>query len=350
MKSSRRRFLLATAAAGGTFLGRHRAAANAGPLEAAAANAAGPWPVPGAEAVAGQAIDKRVPTSEEIAAFYRARRNWGRWGADDQVGAVNLITPQKRVAAAGLVKTGRTVALGRVFEPAQHFVSNMAVGKVGGGFMQDYYGYIYHGSAITHVDALSHSWVRDGMWNGRDAAKEIDTSGARFGDITAWSGRLITRGVLIDVPRHRREPHVTAEKPVHGWELEEIAKAQGVAVGAGDALLIYSGREAYDRAPAKPPARRPGLHGSCAKFIRDHDVSILVWDLMDACDAACGADNPDRVHAVIANFGVALVDNALLEPLAAACAEEKRYEFMFVAQPLRVLRGSGSAANPTAIF
>jgi kynurenine formamidase len=215
--------------------------------------------------------------------------------------------------------------------------------------MQDYYGYIYHGSAITHVDALCHSWVPDGMWNGRDPAKEIDTSGARFGDITAWSSRLITRGVLLDVPRHRREPHVTAEKPVHGWELEEIAKAQGVSVGPGDALLVYSGREAFDRA-SKQPTRRPGLHGSCAKFIRDRDVAVLVWDLMDACDEACGADKPDRVHAVIANFGVCLVDNALLEPLAAACAEERRYEFMFVALPLRVLRGSGSAANPTAIF
>ncbi len=334
MRSSRRRFLLA-AAAGGTFLGRRGAAANAGSLEAA---------------VAGQAVDTRVLTTEEVLNIYRTRRNWGRWGADDQVGAVNLITPQKRVAAAGLVKTGRTVSLGRVFEPAQHFVSNMAVGRVGGGFMQDYYGYIYHGSAITHVDALAHSWVRDGMWNGRDPAKEIDTSGARFGDITAWSSRLITRGVLLDVPRHRRESHITAEKPVHGWELEEIAKAQGVSVGAGDALLVYSGREAFERTAAKQPARRPGLHGSCAKFIRDHDVSILVWDLMDACDEACGADKPDRVHAVIANFGVCLVDNALLEPLAAACLEERRYEFMFVAQPLRVLRGSGSAANPTAIF
>ena len=60
-----------------------------------------------------------------------------RWGADDQVGAVNLITPQKRVAAAALVKTGRTVSLGRVFEPAQHFVSNMASGKVGGGLWND---------------------------------------------------------------------------------------------------------------------------------------------------------------------------------------------------------------------
>jgi kynurenine formamidase len=348
MSTSRRRFLLTTAAAGGTLLGRHRA--NAGPLEAGASNAAGPLPGPGAEAAAAQTIDKSVPTAEEISSFYRTRRNWGRWGADDQVGAVNLITPQKRVAAAALVKTGRTVSLGRVFEPAQHFVSNMTSGKVGGGFMQDYYGYIYHGSAITHVDALCHSWVRDGMWNGRDPAKEIDTSGARFGDITAWSGRLITRGVLIDVPRHRRESHVTAEKPVHGWELEEIAKAQGVAVGAGDALLVYSGREAYDRAPAKQPTRRPGLHGSCVKFIRDRDVAVLVWDMMDACDEACGADKPDRVHAVIANFGVALVDNALLEPLAAACLEERRYEFMFVAQPLRVLRGSGSAANPTAIF
>jgi kynurenine formamidase len=188
------------------------------------------------------------------------------------------------------------------------------------------------------------------MWNGRDPAKEIDTSGARFGDITAWSSRLITRGVLIDVPRHRRESHVTADKPVHGFELEEIAKAQGVDVGAGDALLVYSGREAYDRAPSKQPDGRPGLHASCAKFIRDRDVAVLVWDMMDACEGACGPARPDRVHAVIANFGIALVDNASLESLAAACVEERRYEFMFVALPLRVLRGSGSAANPTAIF
>lgn len=350
MRSSRRRFLLATAAAGGTILGR-RAAASAGPLEAAASNAAGPVPVPGGEAVAGQTIDTRVLTAEEILDFYRTRRNWGRWGPDDQVGAVNLITPQKRVAAAALVRTGRTVSLGRVFEPPQHFVRiTSAAANVGGGYMQDYYGYIYHGSAITHVDALSHSWIREGMWNGRDPAKEIDTSGARFGDITAWSSRLITRGVLIDVPRHRRESHVTPEKPVHGWELEEIARAQGVDVGAGDALLVYSGREAYDRAPSKQPNRRPGLHASCAKFIRDRDVAVLVWDMMDACDGVCGPAKPDRVHAVIANFGVALVDNALLEPLATACLEERRYEFMFVALPLRVLRGSGSAANPTAIF
>ena len=349
MRSSRRSFLLATAAAGGTILGR-RAATRPVPLEAAASNAAGAAPLPGGEAVAGQAIDKRTLTAEEILDYYRTRRNWGRWGADDQVGAVNLITPQKRVAAAGLVKTGRTVSLSRLFEPPQHFVKvTLPPGGGGSGYMQDYYGYIYHGSAITHVDALSHSWIREGMWNGRDPAKEVDTSGARFGDITAWSSRLITRGVLIDVPRHRRESHVTADKPVHGWEIEEIAKAQGVTVGAGDALIVYSGREAYDRAPKKAQGR-PGLHASCAKFIRDHDVAVLVWDLMDACEGACGPARPDRVHAVIANFGIALVDNAELEPLAAACLEERRYEFMFVALPLRVLRGSGSAANPTAIF
>ncbi len=350
MRSSRRRFLLATAAAGGTFISRRRTAATAGPLEAAA-NAAGPVPLPGGEAAAGQAIDTKVPTAEEILDFYRTRRNWGRWGKDDQVGAVNLITPQKRVAAAALVRTGRTVSLGRLFEPTEHFVRiTQAPANVGGGFMQDHYGYIYHGSAITHVDALCHSWVREGMWNGRDPAKEIDTSGARFGDITAWSSRLITRGVLIDVPRHRRESHVTADKPVHGSELEAIAKAQGVSVGAGDALLVYSGREAYERAPSKQRNRRPGLHASCAKFIRDRDVAVLAWDMMDACDEVCGPNKPDRVHAVIANFGVALIDNALLEPLATACLEERRYEFMFVALPLNVLRGSGSAANPTAIF
>ena len=133
MRSSRRSFLLATAAAGGTFLGR-RAAASGGPPEAAASNAAGPVSVAGGEAVAGQAIDTRTLTAEEILDYYRKRRNWGRWGADDQVGAVNLITPQKRVAAAKLVRTGRTVSLSRVFEPPQHFVRvTQAPADVGGG-------------------------------------------------------------------------------------------------------------------------------------------------------------------------------------------------------------------------
>ena len=107
---------------------------------------------------------------------YSYRRNWGRWGNDDQKGAVNLITPAKRKAAASLVKSGRVVSIGRAFTPEQHYIRINQRGT--GNSVVDYYGFEYHGVAVTHVDALVNMWDRDGMWNGRDPAKEVDTRGA----------------------------------------------------------------------------------------------------------------------------------------------------------------------------
>jgi kynurenine formamidase len=313
-----------------------------------AATSADPRIAAASPATTGQPPGKPANV-EEAEAVYVRRRNWGRWGPDDPMGAVNLITAEKRTAAAALVKSGRTVSLSRLFEPQQHFVQLNERGT--GGSVVDYYGFLYHGVAVTHVDALCHVWDRHGMWNGRDPAREIDTRGSRFADITAFGGGLITRGVLLDVPHHRREPYVTVGRPVLGSELADIARAQGVAIRPGDALLIYSGREAYVAAGntyGGATAQRPGLDVSCATFVRDHDVAVLGWDMHDAMPDKNGLPWP--VHGVIFSYGVALVDNALLEPLAAACAEERRYEFMFMALPLKVPRGTGSPANPVALF
>ena len=292
--------------------------------------------------------DPRMPTPEEVASWYTDRRNWGRWGDDDQQGAINLITPEKSVAAAGLVRTGRKVSMSRVFEPEQHFMRKSPRGD-GSGSVVDYYGFIYHGQTITHIDALCHMWDDDGMWQGRDPDVEVTTRGAAFGSIDAWSDGIVTRGVLIDVPRHRGVSHVTPDRPVHGWEVEEIMRAEGVDVEPGDALLVYSGKDAFVAAGGTyGGGDRPGLSVTCAKFIRDHDVALLGWDMMDARPDPYGLTFP--VHGVLFNYGVALLDNALLEPIANACAEEERYEFMFMALPLNVARGTGSPANPIAMF
>ena len=329
MESTRRRFLLGAAAVGAVSV---RRSADGAPGVAAS------------QAAASQS----APSS--TGNVFEYRRNWGRWGADDQMGAVNLITPAKRAAAAGLVKTGRTVSLSRPFQPEQHFIRINDRGA--GRSVVDYYGFMYHGVTVTHVDALCHIWDQNGMWNGRDPAREIDTNGARFADITAFGNGLITRGVLLDVPRHRGGVHVTPGRPVDAAELEAIAKTQNVAVEPGDALLIHSGRETFVReskaAYGSVADSRPGLHTSCARFVRDRDVSILGWDMMDARPDKAG--HPWPVHGVLYSYGVALLDNALLEPLAQACAEERRYEFMFMALPLKVTRGTGSPVNPVALF
>ena len=357
MASSRRRFLMHAAAAGGAVLARPAstlagsAAETFSPpellkrhlakdRERAQARAAAPA-APASPAAAG------AQGGPDYGALYRSRRNWGRWGDDDQVGAVNLITAEKRAAAAGLVRTGRTVSLSRVFEPPQHFMQKGSLGGPG-GFVVDYLGFIYHGGVVTHIDALCHIWDGDGMWQGRDPDVEVTTQGANFGSITHWSNGIITRGVLLDVPRHRGEPHVTVENPVMGEELEAIARAQGVTVESGDALLVHSGWQSYTDSASGEALGGPGLHSSCAEFIRDHDVALLGWDLMDAGLGASDLAWP--VHGVLFNYGVALLDNARLEPIAAACAEEGRHEFLFMLLPLNVARGTGSPANPVAMF
>jgi kynurenine formamidase len=298
-----------------------------------------------------------LPSRAEVDSYLHDRRNWGRWGADDQVGAVNLITPAKRIQAASLVRSGRSVSLSREFPklpspnnptPAQHFMRMIDRGV--GGAAIDYYGISYHGQATTHLDSLCHVWDEQGMWNGRKPSDEIGFEGAQFGAITNWSNGIITRGVLLDVPRFRGEPFVTQEQPIHGWELAEVAASEGITLEPGDALLVYGGREAWDRVNPTwgSGASRPGLHASCLPFIRDSDVSLLVWDMMDFMPN--GYDIPWSVHGVIFAYGVGLVDNALLEPLANACAEEGRYEFMLMVLPLVVQGGTGSPLNPVALF
>ncbi len=358
MASSRRRFLRNAAAMGGAALGGRASAWNTNTVARGApteglspatllAEHEATHAAPAIRSAAAQA-DPRMPTQAEVESWYTDRRNWGRWGDDDQMGAVNLITPEKSAAAAALVRKGRKVSMSRIFEPAQHFMRK-SPRPGGAGAVVDYYGFIYHGQTITHIDGLCHMWDRDGMWQGRDPDVEVTSQGAHFGTIDAWSDGIITRGVLIDVPRHRGASHVTPGNPVQGWELEEAAREQGVAVEPGDALLVYSGRERFMASGGEyAGGDRPGLGVTCAKFIRDHDVSLLGWDMMDARPDPYGMAFP--VHGVLFNYGVALLDNALLEPLADACDEEGRYEFMFMGLPLKVARGTGSPANPIAMF
>lgn len=308
--------------------------------------------------------ERRLPTQQEVLSYLRERRNWGRWGTDDQQGAINLITPAKRVAAARLVRSGRSVSLSRPFPkepgpsnayPAQHFMRTVPRGR--GGFAADYYGIFYHGVASTHLDALCHTWDEDGMWNGRDPKKEITFDGATFGSVEHWAEGIVTRGVMLDVPRHRSQPFVTQDAPVHGWELEDILAKRGLQLEPGDAICVNCGREAWQSAhPDIPYGRpfgggpnvRPGLHASCLPFLRDHDVSVLVWDMLD--HTPFGYDIPWAVHGALFAYGVALLDNALLEPLAQACLGEARDEFMLVISPLPVKGGTGSPANPLAVF
>lgn len=295
--------------------------------------------------------------------------NWGRWGKDDETGAVNNITEEKLMQAACLVKKGRSFSLSRPFptqpsevntRPALHFVQRTSRGS--GGHAADFYGIAYHNFASTHIDALCHVWDEDGIYNGREPDDVISTQGASFGGIEKWREGIVTRGVMLDIPRHRGTACVTQDTPVHGWELQDVCDDLDLQVTAGDALIVYLGRDAWERREGRlwgsgdvtsrkvgsHGPDRPGLHASCLEFIRDTDCSVLAWDMMDATPYEM--DLPWTVHGAIFAYGLALVDNCSLEALADACSGEAIHEFLFMVAPLSVEGGTGSPVNPLAIL
>jgi kynurenine formamidase len=309
--------------------------------------------------MAPESARRQPPTVEEVQSYLHRDRNWGRWGPDDQKGALNLVTDEKRVAAGALVRTGRAISLSRDFPvkpgrpnpiPAHHYMKRYPKG-VDAGAAADYYGVLYHGTTCTHIDALCHMWDGDGMWNGRDPDRELTFDGSRWGGIDNWADGIFTRGVLLDVPAHRGVDYVTQDEPIHGWELAEVAEHQGVALEPGDALVVYGGRERYDavnKIPWGATDARPGLHASCLEFIRKSDCCALVWDMMDMLPY--GYDLPFTVHGAIFAYGVALVDNVELGPLVQECRRQSRFEFLFTVAPLRVVGGTGAPVNPIALL
>lgn len=301
------------------------------------------------------------------AAFYdylEPLRRWGRWGADDEVGAVNMVSPSTVVDAARTIQLGEVVSLAREFptqaqsnnlHPAQHYLRT-ASHDDDQGSASDYIGINFHGTATTHVDALCHLWDREGMWNGHHPDEAIRSDGAVWGGVEQLAGGIVARGLLIDVARARAEGFVEHGAPVTGEELARICAADGLVPRPGDALVIHSGREAWERAhgelwgtrDAAGEMHRPGLDASCLEFIADADCSVVVWDMMDAHPNRFGILH--TAHSMINVLGVVLVDNALLEPLAQLCDQHDRREFMLCIAPLRIVGGTGSPVNPIAVL
>jgi kynurenine formamidase len=313
------------------------------------------------------------PTEAEVKASLFQRTNWGRWGENDELGAINLINPAKRLEAVACVRSGVSLTLSRPLaktaspnddHPAQHYMQFWYDGGQGptpperfdvarGGWAADYYGVFFHGYSTTHLDAISHVWDINGMYNGRDPREHLQPDGATFGGVEHWGSDLVTRGVLVDIPKFRGVDFVTREAPVHGFELEQALAQQGTTVSAGDALCVYMGREDWDTAHSLAPygtpgTSRPGMHASTLTFLRDNDIAILGWDMMDAHPYPY--DVAWSIHGAVWAYGMALVDNMLLKQLAVACTERDAYDFLLMVGPLLMTGGTGSPVNPLALL
>ena len=315
--------------------------------------------------------ERRPPTPEEYAAYPKRFSNWGRWGPDDELGTLNHITPEVRQRAASLVTAGRSISLGRVVDthqgPLNPYPAQYLRTMRGSGGVAEFIGMYFHGQSQSHIDAFSHAATVDGkhFFNGTEVRK-LDSSRGPRGSVHHWRDGIVTRGVLYDVPRHRGETHVAPGRPVHGWELADVAQAQGVEPRPGDAVLIRCGRDRYladhpdgfapedDGFGALIPA---GVHVSVIEYLYKTDAAMLCWDMLDAPTADQGIGNPTRfvtpvhLHQILIPYmGMPLVDNVDLEALAEACTAIGRWEMLLVVAPLIIEGGTGSPVNPIAML
>jgi kynurenine formamidase len=296
-------------------------------------------------------------SSTEVLAFHDSLSNWGRWGDDDQLGGLNLITPEVTAAAAATVRSGRTVSCARTLDtvPAPDNPSPVAhhmIGTATEGWGADYFAIAPHGFATSHIDALCHIFHEGKIFNGYPAETVTAHGATRLGIHHLQSG-IVTRGVLLDVPAVRGVDALEPGEPIFPEDLEAAEERAGLRVGAGDALLVRTGRWQWrnEHGPWDLGRRAAGLDASCLPWLRAREVATLGSDgVSDVLPSRVdGVAMP--IHTVtLVVMGVHLMDNLDVDALAAACAEEGRWEFLFTVAPLVLRRGTASPVNPIAVF
>ena len=280
--------------------------------------------------------------------------NWGRWGAEDQKGALNLITPEKRVEAAKLVTSGISVSLARdtieKIEPdnPRPFIHTMV--GVGPQWNSDNYSVAYHGFAHSHIDALCHYIHNGRLYNGF-SADEVTKLGAQVLDVRNMKEGIFTRGVLIDAAKLKGVRYLEPGTPLYPEDLDAWEKMAGVKIKSGDAVLLYTGRWMRRDELGPWSSGAAGLHASCAPWLKERDIAVMGSD--------GGSDvSPSQVEGVgspihmmmLYVMGVPILDNLELERLAKQCDELGRYEFLLTTAPIPVEGGTGSPLNPIATF
>ncbi|HET7876405.1 MAG TPA: cyclase family protein [Methylomirabilota bacterium] len=311
------------------------------------------------------------PTEAQVRDYLRSLSNWGRWGAEDELGTINLITAAKRSAAARLVRDGVSVTCARPwsteiaadtsFQPMR-FMVDSGEGRATAAperLLQrrgasEFIGMVFHGYTITHVDAPSHYFWDGRIYNGRPCDLITSREGATVESVEVLRDGVVSRGVLLDIPRLTGLRWMELGQGVMPEDLEAAERAQGVRVESGDILLVRTGY--YARRLAEGPvhplqAGSPALHVACCPWLRERGVAMIGTDTHNDIHPPPYPAMGNSFHVVsLVAMGLWLIDNANLEDLARACAERRRWEFLLTVAPLRLKNVTGSPVNPIAVF
>jgi kynurenine formamidase len=290
-------------------------------------------------------------TEQEIEKLAEELSNWGRWGKDDEQGTLNFITNKNRVAAARLVKSGRSVNISHRTsrETAQLQLVFMQVNSLEA---TDMISISNHGPFNTHIDAIGHMFYKGKLYNGRDANEVVHSNGLEWGGVRAMKDGIVTRAVFLDVAKARGVPYLAVEEGVVAADLDAAERLAGVKVGSGDAVIVRVGNQARAKATGQREAYdpRPGMLPETLRWLHARDIALWAGDCADR-NPNPYKNYPWPFHILSeAVMGMPLLHFIDCERLAAVCQEEKRYEFMLTVAPLHIEEATGSPVSPLAIF
>ena len=286
------------------------------------------------------------------------------WGADDERGAVNRLTPEKVLEAARLIRKGESVSLGRIYESGmpifgQRHYSLTMVGRpsspVVGSNQAVWQEEVISGELAhlgTQLDGLGHVGVRmsgdDYLYNGLKLS-EIGTPYGLTRLGIEKTGPFFTRGVLLDVARYKKTERLGIGYEITAADLEGAAREQGITVRPGDAVLIHTGHgslwmvdnESYGNGA-------PGIGIEAAAWLAERKIALVgadTWGTEVAPSPRSGAVM-DVHQYLIVRHGIYNVENLDLAPLVSRGV----HEFAFILSPLKLKGATGSPVNPIAVF
>jgi kynurenine formamidase len=292
--------------------------------------------------------------------------NWNRWGAEDQRGTLNFITPERILAAAQLITTGKVFELsiplsgdgpqtglgGRV-NPLHFMTVRPTDYELAGGIniSDDFISMPLQGA--TQWDSLAHVGYDNLLYNGVSVEVVTAMRGALRNSIDQALPGIVGRGVLIDVAHARGVDWLEAGEVIQPDELDRVLEAEGVALASGDIVALRTGwrKKALTDGWGGWMVGNPGLGLACAEWLHDHEVAAIVSDNW-CVEVQPGVEGQGVLpfHCVaIRDLGLTLGEIFDLEALGEDCAADGVYEYFMSAPPLRVTGGVGSPVSPIAV-
>jgi kynurenine formamidase len=218
----------------------------------------------------------------------------------------------------------------------------------------DYFGLVFHGHTVTHVDSLAHFMWDGRIYNGVSSQMVDSREGALSHDVLAASQGIVTRGVLVDAARLRGVETIARGDGVGLDDIERAERECGFKIEEGDVLLMRTGQLGHRDRTGAVDVNVEGSAGPLPELLplfRERGIDVMGSDTGNDAQPSGYERFCNPVHQVgIVAMGLWILDNAWLDDLSEACAARNRWEFLITINPLRLPTVTGSPVNPIAVF